>query len=897
MKQTENKHIHLWCRMSVLLLCAVCVLLLFSGSKAYADHSQERLEHNNDYFEAYSAILQSQLNIVYVDVSSFVSGTITGASWKSSDESVAYVMGKSSDGTIANVKLLKPGKAEFTVTCWIKGSIIPEIKKIAFLVHGAEKTYSTSPIEMHAIVKNNVTGSNHPVTTSSSYAYHGFKGVQYSAGEHVVVAGYVANNYTGKAWYRIVGANNRYAYGSWVSASNLEIIPAMKSVEVAYPDYYPTVGMMMKVEYAPYTADHKYADSAVTKVAWRSSNNSVATVNSKGEVTAVSSGNATIFVDVTGYSYSEKSVKTLTASCVFHVVSTETPPKTVSMNKSSLTLNKGNTSILSATVGPADATDKSVTWSSSDTSVATVDANGKVTAKGTGSCTITATANSNKNAKGSCAVTVKTATTTNSTTTVATFNWTSGTVGSATVNSTVTSITETSAKFPYYCVVNDTGITQNITEVGVVYTNLRTGVKSAKTEKPSFTGGFTYFYNKDGYSIYDLEAGMQYSYYYYAVYKGVTYTSAVKTFWTAGDRTAILKVECMVGGFLKPSFEGIGTFDFYVNGVQVGDDITSYEQTLNVGDTFEILDIRATGLNRFLYQNNTSSDFDHYYSTSGRVESGGTYVEVYFADNPSHTITLDPNGGVLPSENQVKVTVGSDAGHELANYAPTMENYAFDGWYTAEGVKVYDAESNCVNEGTYWASDLWCGSENVTLYAQWVDPEAPVIGMINVENTDITSFTVSCRITDNIGVEKVEFTVWNEVSSDENVVTLSGTQDGDSWSLAVDAADFDNAVDCGYYVSIYAYDAQGNVDSVDLEPVYLRVNVSESTADAFILPEGLVTVDSEAFAGVAARIVVIPAGVTSVAPDAFNDCPNLEYIVNYSAANIPAPEGVTVITD
>ena len=77
----------------------------------------------------------------------------------------------------------------------------------------------------------------------------------------------------------------------------------------------------------------------------------------------------------------------------------------VSLNKTSLTLTEGSTSQLTATVEPNNATNRNVTWSSSNSKVATVDGNGKVTAHKAGTATITVTTEDD-NKTATCAVTV-----------------------------------------------------------------------------------------------------------------------------------------------------------------------------------------------------------------------------------------------------------------------------------------------------------------------------------------------------------------------------------------------------------------------------------------------------------------------------------------------------------
>lgn len=100
----------------------------------------------------------------------------------------------------------------------------------------------------------------------------------------------------------------------------------------------------------------------------------------------------------------------------------------VSLNKETSTLTVGDTETLTATVSPDEASDKSVTWSSDDTSVATVDPNGLVTAVGAGTANITVTTTDGSKTA-SCAVTVNAATVKSS----VTLNANGGTINSGNI--------------------------------------------------------------------------------------------------------------------------------------------------------------------------------------------------------------------------------------------------------------------------------------------------------------------------------------------------------------------------------------------------------------------------------------------------------------------------------
>jgi len=136
--------------------------------------------------------------------------------------------------------------------------------------------------------------------------------------------------------------------------------------------------------------------NATTKTyKWSSETPSVATVDSNGKVTAVAPGTATIKATSTSGSKTDTCIVTVNPIAVTGVT----------LSASSVTLDIGATKTLTATVKPDNATNKNVTWSSSNTSVATVSSTGKITAKAIGQSTITVTTKDGSK-KATCSVTV-----------------------------------------------------------------------------------------------------------------------------------------------------------------------------------------------------------------------------------------------------------------------------------------------------------------------------------------------------------------------------------------------------------------------------------------------------------------------------------------------------------
>lgn len=148
----------------------------------------------------------------------------------------------------------------------------------------------------------------------------------------------------------------------------------------------PTSLSLFTGDTATLTATVEPSNATNKNVTWESSNKSVATVDANGLVTAVSAGTATITVTT------EDGTKTATCAVTVKAATVSVTGVTLSQTQASLYSNHTpSTLTLTATVAPDDATNKAVTWTSSNNAVATVDANGLITAVAPGTATITVT--------------------------------------------------------------------------------------------------------------------------------------------------------------------------------------------------------------------------------------------------------------------------------------------------------------------------------------------------------------------------------------------------------------------------------------------------------------------------------------------------------------------------
>ena len=336
------------------------------------------------------------------DVTTDPAGKRPSVTWTSSDTSVATVdsKGKVSGlkaGTVKITATAGTNKKSDSITITITG-VKPEVSNVI---------YATKPSgwnKIYAYVYNDTTSKNNG-------NWPGVEMTQLTADDSCAKAG--AYKYEvpdlGEGKYRVIFTNGSGAQTPGASQPGIEFSgkvswdgssAAVSAVNCNTPQPVPVSSVSISGSgvsdgklslklgaSVQLTATVTPSNATDKTVSWTSSNSSVAKV-SDGKITAVKAGAATITATAGGK----------TASVVVAVADNPVPVESVSVSgdgvsDGKLSLKSGASAQLTATVKPDNATDRKVTWTSSDSSVANVMGTGVVTAGSkAGKATVTATA-------------------------------------------------------------------------------------------------------------------------------------------------------------------------------------------------------------------------------------------------------------------------------------------------------------------------------------------------------------------------------------------------------------------------------------------------------------------------------------------------------------------------
>ncbi len=195
-----------------------------------------------------------------------------------------------------------------------------------------------------------------------------------------------------------VGYGTAYVYARATDGSGkyarfrIRVIRPVKKVKIS-----PSRVTLLEGKSKQLKATVTPSNASVKGITWKSSDKSVATVDSSGRITAVSPGSCTI-------SATSKDGNKVKGNC-YVVVRQVVETSAIRINASNMTMLRGQSRTLSARVSPSNSTE-SYKWYSSDTSVATVSKSGKVVAKGQGTAQIYAVSTVSGVESAACEVTV-----------------------------------------------------------------------------------------------------------------------------------------------------------------------------------------------------------------------------------------------------------------------------------------------------------------------------------------------------------------------------------------------------------------------------------------------------------------------------------------------------------
>ena len=180
--------------------------------------------------------------------------------------------------------------------------------------------------------------------------------------------------------------------GGFIAVCMVQVIEKVTAIKLNKSSY--KLGLGKK-----FTLTAKVQNSAATNqtVTWKSSNPKICSVSKKGVITGLKLGTATVTAYATDGSGAE-------ASCEVRVVRQAT---SLTLNRGLLNMVVGDNATLKATIKPSNATYKTPNYTSSDTKIAIVDTNGRVTAVAAGTCNITAKAKDSSGLKAVCVVIVR----------------------------------------------------------------------------------------------------------------------------------------------------------------------------------------------------------------------------------------------------------------------------------------------------------------------------------------------------------------------------------------------------------------------------------------------------------------------------------------------------------
>ncbi|MBQ2663193.1 MAG: GBS Bsp-like repeat-containing protein, partial [Clostridia bacterium] len=125
---------------------------------------------------------------------------------------------------------------------------------------------------------------------------------------------------------------------------------------------------------------------------------------------------------------------------------------------------------------------------------------------------------------------------------------------------------------------------------------------------------------------------------------------------------------------------------------------------------------------------------------------------------------------------------------------------------------------NCIEQNWNYVQSVTKNWHNNSVLSCVIRPDwtsdttKPVISNVSISGVNVNGYTVSCTVTDNVGVTDVKFPTWTKSDQSDLRWDSYTSKSGNTYSIRINTSTYNNYTGW-YYTHIYAYDAAGNTSS------------------------------------------------------------------------------------
>lgn len=185
----------------------------------------------------------------------------------------------------------------------------------------------------------------------------------------------------------------------------------------------------------------------------------------------------------------------------------------------------------------------------------------------------------------------------------------------------------------------------------------------------------------------------------------------------------------------------------------------------------------------------------------------------------------------------VSCTVSDNIGVTQVKFPTWLPSYSeadikwLNGTLNGNTATCYVRASDFTNKSVKFTTDVraYDAAGNVSDYARgevFIDQDKPVVSNIKIYNVSREGYSVSCTVSDNVGVTRVKFASWLPYYSEADIHETEGTINGNTATCYVRTADF-TSESIDFHTDIRAYDAAGNASDIVRDKVFIDQNAPQ----------------------------------------------------------------------